>query len=166
MRQVVGGARTWEFEGVDDGLYRAVDVVAIRPWRAKLYGRFSSFTSVDRLILTLAEEAKVMLQGVGARFDFHMCKTLCDLRCAGFLDLAELADFPFEEWAKFSILLSIIRIRRGPCRISRSAPTLPLASSEMTDPLLGMFAKGGSTITACPSFAKGVRIDQVPSGLR
>ena len=27
-----------------------------------------------------AEEAKVMLQGVGARFDFHMCKTLCDLR--------------------------------------------------------------------------------------
>ena len=21
-----------------------------------------------------------MLQGVGARFDFHMCKTLCDLR--------------------------------------------------------------------------------------
>jgi len=28
MRQVVGGARTWEFEGVDDGLYCAVDVVA------------------------------------------------------------------------------------------------------------------------------------------
>ena len=23
-----------------------------------------------------------MLQGVGARFDFHMCKTLCDLRSA------------------------------------------------------------------------------------
>lgn len=29
-----------------------------------------------------AEEAKVMLQGVGSRFDFHMCKTLCDLRYA------------------------------------------------------------------------------------
>lgn len=27
-----------------------------------------------------AEEAKAMLQGVGSRFDFHMGKTLCDLR--------------------------------------------------------------------------------------
>jgi len=36
VRPVVGGTGTWEFEGVDDGLYRAVDVVAIRPWRAKL----------------------------------------------------------------------------------------------------------------------------------
>ena len=42
----------------------------------------------------LAEEAKVMLQGVGARFDFHMCKTLCDLRLAGsitYLKSAELS---------------------------------------------------------------------------
>ena len=36
VRQVVGGTRTWEFEGVDDGLYCAMDAVAIRPWRAKL----------------------------------------------------------------------------------------------------------------------------------
>jgi anaphase-promoting complex subunit 2 len=28
----------------------------------------------------LAEEARGMLQGVGSRFDFHVCKTLCDLR--------------------------------------------------------------------------------------
>ena len=27
-----------------------------------------------------AEEARTMLQGVGSRFDFHVCKTLCDLR--------------------------------------------------------------------------------------
>ena len=36
VRQVVGRTGTWEFEGVDDGLYRAVDAVAVRPWRAKL----------------------------------------------------------------------------------------------------------------------------------
>lgn len=30
--------------------------------------------------MTLAEEATVMLQGPGQRFDFHMSKTLCDLR--------------------------------------------------------------------------------------
>ncbi len=27
-----------------------------------------------------ADEARQMLQGVGSRFDYHMCKTLCDLR--------------------------------------------------------------------------------------
>ena len=36
VRQVVGGARTWELEGMDDRLYCAVDVAAIRPWRTKL----------------------------------------------------------------------------------------------------------------------------------
>ena len=28
----------------------------------------------------VAEEARSMLQGVGSRFDFHINKTLCDLR--------------------------------------------------------------------------------------
>jgi hypothetical protein len=31
----------------------------------------------------VAEEARAMLQGVGSRFDFHMNKTLCDLRSEG-----------------------------------------------------------------------------------
>jgi hypothetical protein len=31
----------------------------------------------------IAEEARAMLQGVGSRFDFHMNKTLCDLRFVG-----------------------------------------------------------------------------------
>ncbi|KAI9465102.1 ubiquitin-protein ligase [Lactarius psammicola] len=31
-----------------------------------------------------AEEARTMLQGVGSRFDFHVCKTLCDLRYRNF----------------------------------------------------------------------------------
>ena len=30
--------------------------------------------------IRVAEEARTMLQGVGSRFDFHVCKTLCDLR--------------------------------------------------------------------------------------
>ena len=75
----MGRAGTFKLEGVDDGLCCTVDVVAIRPWSAKLYGFLDRCTR----ILTnspIAEEAKVMLQGVGARFDFHMCKTLCDLR--------------------------------------------------------------------------------------
>jgi anaphase-promoting complex subunit 2 len=30
-----------------------------------------------------AEEARILMQGVGSRFDFHMNKTLCDLRSVG-----------------------------------------------------------------------------------
>ena len=31
-------------------------------------------------MIEIAEDATVMLQGPGQRFDFHMSKTLCDLR--------------------------------------------------------------------------------------
>jgi anaphase-promoting complex subunit 2 len=59
----------------------------IVPWMLLPYARgarnctiveICSYSGTDRLLP--AEEAKIMLQGVGARFDFHMCKTLCDLR--------------------------------------------------------------------------------------
>ena len=36
--------------------------------------------SLDRFFFWIAEEARSMLQGVGSRFDFHINKTLCDLR--------------------------------------------------------------------------------------
>jgi anaphase-promoting complex subunit 2 len=36
--------------------------------------------SLDSYVGLSAEEARTMLQGVGSRFDFHVCKTLCDLR--------------------------------------------------------------------------------------
>lgn len=59
----------------------------IVPWMLLPYARGArncmegAVVSTERLTDFLsAEEAKVMLQGVGARFDFHMCKTLCDLR--------------------------------------------------------------------------------------
>ena len=46
-----------------------------------------------------AEEAKVMLQGVGARFDFHMCKTLCDLR-----SVDKLGIYGADNWLSFFFL--------------------------------------------------------------
>ncbi|KAH9841592.1 uncharacterized protein C8Q71DRAFT_737818 [Rhodofomes roseus] len=39
-----------------------------------------------------AEEARSMLQGVGSRFDFHVCKTLSDLRTREIFDI--IIDFP------------------------------------------------------------------------
>ncbi|KAH0831967.1 hypothetical protein J3R83DRAFT_12856 [Lanmaoa asiatica] len=41
---------------------------------------------------TSADEAKTMMQGVGSRFDFHMHKTLCDLRTREIFDI--IVDFP------------------------------------------------------------------------
>ncbi|KAI0822342.1 ubiquitin-protein ligase [Trametes gibbosa] len=39
-----------------------------------------------------AEEARGMLQGVGSRFDYHVCKTLCDLRIQEIFDI--IVDYP------------------------------------------------------------------------
>ncbi|RDX42634.1 ubiquitin-protein ligase [Lentinus brumalis] len=39
-----------------------------------------------------ADEARQMLQGVGSRFDYHMCKTLCDLRLQELFDI--IVDYP------------------------------------------------------------------------
>ncbi|KAI0670871.1 ubiquitin-protein ligase [Trametes maxima] len=39
-----------------------------------------------------AEEARAMLQGVGSRFDYHVCKTLCDLRIQEIFDI--IIDYP------------------------------------------------------------------------
>ncbi|TBU44447.1 hypothetical protein BD309DRAFT_958345 [Dichomitus squalens] len=39
-----------------------------------------------------AEEARSMLQGVGSRFDYHVCKTLCDLRTQEIFDI--IIDYP------------------------------------------------------------------------
>ena len=46
-------------------------------------GLFSCFFWVvdESVGFFVAEEARSMLQGVGSRFDFHINKTLCDLRC-------------------------------------------------------------------------------------
>ena len=43
------------------------------------------FWVVDESVcFVVAEEARSMLQGVGSRFDFHINKTLCDLRYVSF----------------------------------------------------------------------------------
>ncbi|KAH9480869.1 Anaphase-promoting complex subunit 2 [Psilocybe cubensis] len=52
------------------------------PWMLHVYARGASN----------AEEARSMLQGVGSRFDFHINKTLCDLRTREIFDI--IIDFP------------------------------------------------------------------------
>ncbi|KAF9474205.1 hypothetical protein BDN70DRAFT_334409 [Pholiota conissans] len=52
------------------------------PWMIHVYGRGAS----------TADEAKAMLQGAGSRFDFHINKTLCDLRTREIFDI--IIDFP------------------------------------------------------------------------
>ncbi|KAI0289207.1 ubiquitin-protein ligase [Russula brevipes] len=52
------------------------------PWMLMPYARGAKTT----------EEARTMLQGVGSRFDFHVCKTLCDLRTKEMFDI--VIDYP------------------------------------------------------------------------
>ncbi|KIJ92859.1 hypothetical protein K443DRAFT_112930 [Laccaria amethystina LaAM-08-1] len=47
---------------------------------------------VPWMLSVVAEEARSMLQGVGSRFDFHINKTLCDLRTREIFDI--IIDFP------------------------------------------------------------------------
>ncbi|KII90894.1 hypothetical protein PLICRDRAFT_137424 [Plicaturopsis crispa FD-325 SS-3] len=54
----------------------------IVPWMVMPYARGATTT----------EEARTMLQGVGSRFDFHMSKTLCDLRTREIFDI--IIDYP------------------------------------------------------------------------
>jgi anaphase-promoting complex subunit 2 len=58
------------------------------PWMLHVYARGATNGLVSVFLLFssdahrfwIAEEARSMLQGVGSRFDFHINKTLCDLR--------------------------------------------------------------------------------------
>ena len=78
-------AKSWEEPELADLREWMTDCIV--PWMLLPYARgarncegFPAVRTQERLTPFSAEEAKVMLQGVGARFDFHMCKTLCDLR--------------------------------------------------------------------------------------
>ncbi|KAJ4482432.1 hypothetical protein J3R30DRAFT_3459466 [Lentinula aciculospora] len=52
------------------------------PWMLLMYARNA----------TSADDARAMLQNVGSRFDFHMAKTLCDLRTKEIFDI--IIDYP------------------------------------------------------------------------
>ncbi|KAJ3771281.1 hypothetical protein FB446DRAFT_741057 [Lentinula raphanica] len=52
------------------------------PWMLLMYARNA----------TTADDARAMLQNVGSRFDFHMAKTLCDLRTKEIFDI--IIDYP------------------------------------------------------------------------
>ncbi|EIW59111.1 ubiquitin-protein ligase [Trametes versicolor FP-101664 SS1] len=54
-----------------------------------------------------AEEARAMLQGVGSRFDYHVCKTLCDLRIQEIFDI--IIDFPDSQSALLDLKVASSR---------------------------------------------------------
>ncbi|KIK83953.1 hypothetical protein PAXRUDRAFT_832015 [Paxillus rubicundulus Ve08.2h10] len=70
-------------------------------WAEPMLGNLRSWM-IDKIVpwmlwpfargATNADEAKAMMQGVGSRFDFHMHKTLCDLRTREIFDI--IVDFP------------------------------------------------------------------------
>lgn len=53
---------------------------------------FWRVTNFDAWYFSLADEARAMLQGVGSRFDFHMNRTLCELRMREIFDI--IVDYP------------------------------------------------------------------------
>ncbi|KAF7291998.1 Anaphase-promoting complex subunit 2 [Mycena indigotica] len=59
----------------------------IVPWMLPMYAKGASST----------DDARSMLANVGARFDFHMNKTLCDLRTSEIFDI--IVDYPDSEGA-------------------------------------------------------------------
>jgi hypothetical protein len=69
-----------------------------------------------------------MLQGVGSRFDFHINKTLCDLRYAPEVQLIFLASIEFMplERKKYSTLSSIFPILWVPYMIYEYIIQFPL----------------------------------------
>jgi hypothetical protein len=89
----VGPADAGRAARVDDGQRRAVDGARLCAGRVDKYV-CSVPRSSPRTVLTFgsAEEAKGMLQGAGSRFDFHINKTLCDLRTREIFDI--IIDFP------------------------------------------------------------------------
>jgi len=107
-----------------------------------------------------------MLQGVGARFDFHMCKTLCDLRSVEELEPVELADFFSRRIGEIFDIIVDYPDSKGALQDLKVSSDLVTSGNAIMGCRSGMFAKGGSTITASPGFAKGVRIVQVSSLVR
>ncbi|EAU93610.2 ubiquitin-protein ligase [Coprinopsis cinerea okayama7 len=73
------------------------------PWMLQIYARGATST----------EEARSMLQGVGSRFDFHINKTLCDLRTREIFDI--IIDFPDSMCALQDLKECLQRVdQRGP----------------------------------------------------
>ncbi|KAJ7075818.1 hypothetical protein B0H15DRAFT_1007314 [Mycena belliarum] len=70
----------------------------IVPWMLPMYAKGALNT----------EEARGMLQNVGSRFDFHMNKTLCDLRTSEIFDI--IIDFPDSMGALYDLKECLQRV--------------------------------------------------------
>lgn len=75
------------------------------PWMLLIYARGA----------TNAEEARAMLQGVGSRFDFHINKTLCDLRTKEIFDI--IIDFPESNGALMDLKDCLQRVDQRPALV-------------------------------------------------
>jgi hypothetical protein len=75
------------------------------PWMLLIYARGA----------TNAEEARSMLQGVGSRFDFHINKTLCDLRTNEIFDI--IIDFPESNGALMDLKDCLQRVDQRPALV-------------------------------------------------
>jgi anaphase-promoting complex subunit 2 len=74
-RPMLEGLRTWMSDKIVSWM--------LAPYARGASNGESSCVDHDRVLndwIWVADEARAMLQGVGSRFDFHMNKTLCDLR--------------------------------------------------------------------------------------
>lgn len=76
----MGETNARRIEALDDGEGGSMDDLDIRSQCFFSYVFPFLIHSSPHLYAPLAEEARTMLQGVGSRFDFHINKTLCDLR--------------------------------------------------------------------------------------
>lgn len=90
----------------------------IVPWMVMPYARgarsgaspaswYSDACLMD-LLSSPADEARSMLQGVGSRFDYHVCKTLCDLRTQEIFDI--IIDYPDSQPALQDLKECLIRV--------------------------------------------------------
>ncbi|KAF9442428.1 hypothetical protein P691DRAFT_714426 [Macrolepiota fuliginosa MF-IS2] len=75
------------------------------PWMVLIYARGAAN----------ADEARVMLQGVGSRFDFHINKTLCDLRTREIFDI--IIDFPESSGALYDLRDCLQRVDQRPALV-------------------------------------------------
>ena len=118
MPEEVGRADVGGLEGLDGGECGSVDGDAVRK-RRKEWSVPSILAASNGTEPPIADEARSMLQGVGSRFDYHVCKTLCDLRYARSSNArtTPVSNLATTGLRRSSTLLSTIRI---PHRHSRT----------------------------------------------
>ncbi|OSX59891.1 hypothetical protein POSPLADRAFT_1149567 [Postia placenta MAD-698-R-SB12] len=103
-----------------------------------------------------AEEARSMLQGVGSRFDFHVCKTLADLRTKEIFDI--IVDYPDSSGA-------LQDLKECLARVDQRAPLVQTLRKANKKRLLHPGADTKDIITQYVSIIRCLRIVDPPGVL-